>query len=347
MKNDGRYFKGKTILVTGGTGSIGSEIVKRLLPSGPKSIRVFSNDEDAQFNMYQDMGPKENIRFLLGDVRDRNRLARAMEGVDVVFHAAAFKHVPACEYNTFEAVQTNVIGTQNLIETALEEEVEKFITISTDKATSPINVLGASKLLAERLTLSANYYKGDKKTALSCVRFGNVMASRGSVIPIFLKQIEKGGPVTVTDPNMTRFVMSISQSVDLVLKAATMAKGGENFIFKMPALKIGDLARVMVDEYSSKYGKDTKRIKIITMGMRHGEKFHEELMTDEEARWAYETREMFILFDQVDIPNLRAAKKAVYEGAKKVIKGKKYSSHTGKLLSKAEIKETLHRSLMI
>ena len=344
MKKQNDYFSGKTILVTGGTGSIGSEIVRRLLPSTPKSIRIFSNDEDAQFNFYQEMGPKENVRFLLGDIRDKDRLKRAVEGVDVVFHAAAFKHVPACEYNTFEAVQTNVIGTQNLIEVSMDEEVEKFVTISTDKATSPINVLGASKLLAERLTVSANYYKGDKRTAFCCVRFGNVLASRGSVIPIFLRQIQKGGPVTVTDPNMTRFVMSIPQSVDLVLKAAVMAQGGENFIFKMPALKIGDLAKVMVEEFASKSGFKPKNIEIKKIGLRQGEKFHEELMTEEEARWAYETPEMFIIYDQVEIPNLKRSEH-VNINAKKVSKTTKYSSDSGELLSNEEIREILHRSV--
>jgi len=173
------------------------------------------------------------LRFLVGDVRDKERLQHAVENIDFAFHAAALKHVPLCEYNPFEAVKTNVLGTQNVIEVAMEGEVEKLITISTDKAVNPVNVMGATKLLAERLTISANYYKGLRKTAFSCVRFGNVLDSRGSVIPSFREQIRKGGPVTLTEPNMTRFVMSIPRAVDLVLKAAEIARGGEIFIFKM------------------------------------------------------------------------------------------------------------------
>jgi len=305
-------FQSKNILVTGGTGSIGSEIVRKVLQSEPKVVRVLSNDENGLFNLEQELQKYSNLRFLAGDVRDKERLQRAMENIDFVFHAAALKHVPLCEYNPFEAVKTNVLGTQNVIDAAMQEEVEKLIMISTDKAVSPANVMGATKLLAERLTISANYYKGFKKTAFSCVRFGNVLDSRGSVVPLFREQIKNGGPVTITDPDMTRFVMSIPRAIDLVLKSAGIAQGGEIFIFKMPAVRIGDLARVMIDELAPKYGYDPKIFQIRITGRRPAEKNHEELMTHDEVSRACETEEMFIVWpdaQQASLTNHKALAK--------------------------------------
>ncbi len=281
--------------MTGGTGSIGSEVVRKVLQQKPTVVRVFDNDETALFNLNQELKSHPNVRFLVGDVRDKERLQRAAESIDFVFHAAAFKHVPLCEYNPFEAVKTNVLGTQNVIEVAMDEEVEKMITISTDKAVNPVNVMGASKMLAERLTISANYYKGLRRTAFSCIRFGNVLHSRGSVIPLFLEQIKSGGPVTITDPNMTRFVMSISRAVDLVLKAAQMARGGEIFILKMSALRIGDLADAMVEELAPYYGYDPKGIRTEVSGKRAGEKIYEELLTEDEAVNVSETEDMLLV----------------------------------------------------
>jgi len=325
-------FRGKNILVTGGTGSIGSEIVRKLLQYKPKVIRVLSNDENGLFNLEQELPGYPNLRFLVGDVKDKERLRKAIENIDFVFHAAALKHVPLCEYNPFEAVKTNVIGTQNLIEVAMEVEVEKLITISTDKAVNPVNVMGATKLLAERLTISANYYKGLRKTAFSCVRFGNVLHSRGSVVPLFIEQIAKGGPVTVTDPNMTRFVMSIPKAVDLVLKAAAITQGGEVFILKMPALRIGDLAEVVIEELAPRYGHAPGNIGITIIGRRECEKNHEELLTEDEAVNARATEDMFVICSEVKQKNEEAA-----------IKG--YTSEDERLLSSGEIKEMLMESL--
>jgi UDP-N-acetylglucosamine 4,6-dehydratase len=288
-------FQDKNILVTGGTGSIGREIVRKVLQYKPNVVRVFNNDETELFNMEQELGNYPNIRFLVGDVRDKERLQRAVEGIDFVFHAAALKHVPLCEYNPFEAVKTNVLGTQNLIEAAMEEEVEKLITISTDKAVNPVNVMGATKLLAERLTVSANYYRGTRRTVFSCVRFGNVLDSRGSVVPLFREQIKRGGPVTITDPDMTRFVMSIPRAVDLVLKAAEIARGGEIFIFKMRALHIRDLAEVMIEELAPHYGYAPESVRIEISGKRAGEKLYEELLTEDEALNVSETGDMFVV----------------------------------------------------
>ena len=327
-------FRGKNILVSGGSGSIGSEIVKKLLQYEPKVVRVLSNDENCLFNLEQELQGYSNLRFLAGDVRDKERLQHAVEDIDFVFHAAALKHVPLCEYNPFEAVKTNVLGTQNVIETAMEEEVEKLITISTDKAVNPVNVMGATKLLAERLTISANYYKGLRETAFSCVRFGNVLDSRGSVVPLFQTQVEKGGPVTLTEPNMTRFIMSIPKAVELVLKAAEIAQGGEIFIFKMPALRIGDLAKAMIEELAPQYGYNPESIKVEITGKRVGEKMYEELLTADEDMNASETEDMFIITP--------AARNQESKG----ISAKEYrSDQDGILLATEEIKEILRKSL--
>src|SRR4030042_744827 len=326
-------FRGKNVLVTGGSGSIGSEVVKKMLQCEPKVVRVLSNDENCLFNLEQELQGYSNLRFLVGDVRDKERLQRAVENVDFVFHAAALKHVPLCECNPFEAVKTNVLGTQNVIEAAMEEEVEKLITISTDKAVNPVNVMGATKLLAERLTTSANYYKGLRKTAFSCVRFGNVLDSRGSVMPSFRDQIRKGGPVTLTDPDMTRFVMTIPTAVDLVLKAAKIARGGEIFIFKMPALRIGDLAKAMIGELAPQYGYNPQSIKVQISGKRAGEKVYEELLTADEAMNASETEDMFIITPPGTNQDSRRTSAREYR-----------SDQDGILLNKEEIKEIFSKS---
>jgi UDP-N-acetylglucosamine 4,6-dehydratase len=327
-------IKGKKILVTGGTGSIGSEIVRRLIKYNPNVIRIFSRDETKQFELGQELGNLENIRFLIGDIRDKERLNRAFEGIDIIFHAAAMKHVPACEYNPFEAVQTNVIGTQNVIDAALNAGVEKVITISTDKAASPFNTMGVTKLLAEKLTIDAHNYKGDRRTVFSCVRFGNVMRSRGSVIPLFEKQIQKGGPITVTDPEMTRFMMTIPQAVDLVFKATKMARGGEIFIFKMPVVKLKDLAMTMIEKFAPEYGYINENIEIKVIGIRKGEKMHEKLMMEEEVHFAYETDDMFIVIPSEEYNTYRPLKG--WKVAENI-----YSSYTSGLCTKKEIEHLL------
>lgn len=287
-------FKNKTILITGGAGSIGSMIVKKLLEYDPLRLRVFDNNEDGLFNLEREIN-SARVRYLIGDVRDPKRLQMGLEGVDVVFHTAALKQVPLCEYNPFEAVKTNVIGTQNVIDACLNTEVKKMINISTDKAVSPINVMGATKLLTERLTTTADRYKGKKDIIFASARFGNVLNSKGSVIPLFHQQIKKGGPVTVTNLDMKRFVMSIATAVNLVFKVTEMAKGGEIFILKMPVLRISDLAEVMIEELAPKYNYKPEQIKIEVFGERKGEKLSEELVTEEEIINAQETKEMFII----------------------------------------------------
>ncbi|UTB33101.1 MAG: polysaccharide biosynthesis protein [Methanobacterium sp. ERen5] len=288
------FYKNKTVLVTGGSGSIGREIVKKLLEVDVDTLRIFDNNETALFDLEQELNSKR-IRTFIGDVRDKDRLNRAFENVDVVFHAAALKHVPLCEYNPFDAVKTNVLGTQNVLDAALDNNVEKVIMVSTDKAVNPINVMGATKLLSERLTISANYYRGNKKTKFSCVRFGNVLNSRGSVIPTFKKQIQNGGPVTITDPNMTRFIMHIPDAADLILKAGQIAQGKEIFILKMQAVNIVDLAEVMIENLAPNYGYLREEINIDIIGTRIGEKMYEELMTDNETYYAVDDGELYIL----------------------------------------------------
>lgn len=328
-------YLNKKILVTGATGSIGRALVRNLLQHNPSVIRLFSNDENAQFDLEQELKLNTHLRFFVGDIRDKERLYRAIEGIDIVFHAAALKHVSLCEYNPFEAVKTNVIGTQNLLEVATDEEVEKLITISTDKAVNPVNVMGATKLLAERLTIAANYYKGTRKTIMSCVRFGNVLSSRGSVIPLFRRQIQQGGPVTLTDPYMVRFVMSIRRATELVLKSAQIAKGGEIFIFKMPALQVQHIAEVMIEKLAQKYGYDPVNIKIEIIGKRNGEKTYEDLMSDEEAIHAYETDDMFIIqaFDKQKI--------SVADS----IRTKHYTSRDAPKLTKKQVNDLLTEHL--
>lgn len=325
-------FKNKNILVTGGSGSIGSEIVRRVLQYEPTVVRVFSNDENGLFSLEQELPGYDNLRFLIGDVKDRERLRIAMEGIDLVFHAAALKHVPLCEYNPFEAVKTNVLGTQNIIEATRAEEVEKVIAISTDKAVNPVNVMGATKLLAERLMISASHYEGERETVFSCVRFGNVLNSRGSVVPLFRQQIARGGPVTLTDPEMTRFILPLSRAVELVLQAAEMTKGGEIFIFKMPVLRIGDLAEVMIKELAPQYGHDPKSIEVRVIGKRAGEKTYEELLTEDETVGARETREMFIIpYQSPEKDNLKETQAVA----------RRYVSEEQPLLTKEEIKALL------
>lgn len=329
------FFRGKKILVTGGVGSIGSEIVRQLLKYSPEVVRVLDNNETGLFELEHEVSNPEIFRPLIGDIRDAQRLRYAMEGIEIVFHAAALKHVPFCEYNPFEAIKTNVIGTQNVIEAAIHCNIEKLINISTDKAAYPSNVMGATKLLAERLTAAAEVYKGDSKTDFVSVRFGNVLMSRGSVIPLFIKQIKNGQAVTVTDPEMTRFIMSIPEAVKLVFLAATVAGTGDNVILKMPAIRLGDLVDVLIDKMSTFHGIDKELIKIEVIGLRPGEKMDEELMTNDEAQCAREFEHFYIIPHNVSMENGSVGTKEC-DVSKMEIKSK-----NSRILSQKVIKELL------
>jgi FlaA1/EpsC-like NDP-sugar epimerase len=340
-------FRGKKILVTGGTGCIGSEIVRSVLKYKPQVVRVFSNDENATFHMMNEADNAElkmmheipNKRFLIGDIRDKERVLLAMEDIDIVYHAAALKHVPLCEYNPFEAIKTNVLGTQNVIKAALKAGVDRVISISTDKAVNPVNTMGATKLLAEKLIIDANEGKGSKPTIFSSVRFGNVSFSRGSVIPLFEEQIQKRKPITITNQEMTRFMMSLSDTIELVFKATLLAKGGEVFILKMPVVRLGDLVDVIIDTYAEKYHCKKETIEKRIIGLRPGEKMFEELMTESEASIGFETDDMLIIPPQLEMPSINYTV-ADYPGARHCTVGR-YSSRDLKPISKEEIKKLL------
>ena len=279
----GSFADGKKILLTGGTGSFGQKCTEILLNEfNPDSIRIYSRGELLQYQMEQKFHD-DRLRFLIGDVRDRNRLYRALNDVDIVIHAAALKQVPACEYNPIEAIRTNIDGTINLIDAMIDNQIEKMMLISTDKAVYPVNLYGATKMVAEKLTVQGNSYAGGKKTRFSCVRYGNVIGSRGSVIPLFNEQ-KKTGTITITDERMTRFWLTLDQGVNFVLQCIQKMQGGEVFVPKIPSMKIIDLAKVIAPE---------AQIKIT--GIRPGEKLHEVLLTEDEARHAKEFEDHFVI----------------------------------------------------
>ena len=277
----------KVILITGGTGSFGKKFTQIVLKEhNPKAIRIFSRGELKQQKMreqFQQFHNSEKLRFFIGDVRDKDRLHRAMNGVDIVIHAAALKQVPTCEYNPIEAVRTNIDGAANVIDAAIDNNVEKIMALSTDKAVHPVNLYGATKLVAEKLFIQGNTYSGGRKTKFSCVRYGNVMASRGSVIPIFQEQ-KKKGTITITDNTMTRFWITQEQAVHFIIDCIKRMKGGEIFVPKIPSMKIIDLAQAIAPQ---------SEIKIT--GIRPGEKIDEVLLTGEEARHAKEFDKYFVV----------------------------------------------------
>lgn len=318
-----KVFRDKIILVTGGTGSIGSQLVLELLRYKPKQIRIFSRDESKQYYLMEKIRNSNytGVRMFIGDIRDRHRLDLAMQNVDIVFHAAAMKHVPLCEYNPFEAVKTNIVGSQNVIESALHNNVDKVIAISTDKAANPSNVMGTSKLMMEKLIVNANFYRGNAQTKFSCVRFGNVAWARGSVLPLWKKQVEREQRIRVTDHDMTRFFMSIDQAIKLVVKTVQYSCGGEIFILKMPSIKLRDLARIFIEKY---FPKET--IAIEEIGYRPGEKKHEELYTDNiKPKGVFENKEMIVILPEVDIYELKQPVRK-YPGFRSRASIKQYSS---------------------
>ena len=294
-----KEFKNKKILITGGTGSIGLGLAKQLMKYKPNTIRILSNDENSIFEMKRLHQKNHILTFMMGDVRDRSRLDLAIKNIDIVFHAAAMKHVDICEQNPFDAVKTNVVGTSNILEASIIENVSKFVFISTDKATNPASTLGASKLLAERLTLDASSYRGKGKTIFSIVRFGNVIGSRGSVFQIFLDQIRKGKTITVTDSRMTRFIMSIPEATNLILEVTNIAKDGEVFILKMPSVKIIDLAKSMVKICKTKVEHNKNSSTINTSKLREGERFHEFLITHDEIPFCQDMGKMYKITKQL------------------------------------------------
>ena len=289
-------YRGKRVLVTGACGTVGAGLVSRLSSEsslGVAEIVGLDNNESALFFLDQQYIDNDRVKFYVADVRDRDELNHRMSGIDIVFHAAALKHVILCEQSPGQAVQNNIIGVQNVIACAIENSVERVIFTSSDKAVNPTNVMGTSKLMGEKLISAANTYSQTNKTVFASTRFGNVLGSNGSVVPVFRNQIAAGGPITLTDPGMTRFVMSLEQSVRLVLDTAELASGGEVFVTKMPVIRITDLAKAMTNMLAPAYGYDPVDIKINEIGSKPGEKLYEELMSNEETRRAVELPDYF------------------------------------------------------
>lgn len=323
-------FKNKTLLITGGTGSFGNAVLNRFLETDIKEIRIFSRDEKKQDDM-RNLLKNEKIKFYIGDVRDYNSIAKAMGGVDYVFHAAALKQVPSCEFFPLEAAKTNVFGTQNTIDAAVANGVKRIICLSTDKAAYPINAMGISKALMEKVAVAASRNIHEDNTIVCLTRYGNVMASRGSVIPLFVNQIKQKLPLTITDPKMTRFLMSLEDAVDLVLFAFKNGNQGDLFVNKAPASSIGDLANAVKDIF-----KANNEIKVI--GTRHGEKLYETLCTREEMQKAEDMGDFYrIPADNRDLNYSRYFS----EGETNTSKIEDYHSHNTEQLSNKELKDTL------
>ena len=278
-------LEGKTILLTGGTGSFGRAFVRRALECRSVVVRVFSRDEMKQAELREDFGDAQ-VRYMIGDVRDKDRVARAAQDADIIVHAAALKQVPACEYNPFEAVQTNVVGAQNIVDAAIAANVPTVVGLSTDKAVNPVNLYGATKLCAEKILIQGNAYATRSKAKLSCVRYGNVVGSRGSVVPLFHRQRERGR-LTITDERMTRFWITLDQSVEVVLRAIELAQGGEIFVPKIPSMRILDLAEAVAPDVPRE-----------VTGIRPGEKLHELLMTSDESRHAVDVEDMYVVLPE-------------------------------------------------
>ena len=324
-------FKDKTILITGGTGSLGQALTKRLLEMDVRAVRIFSRNESRQIQMeskFQD----ERLRFLIGDVRDYQRLEMALEDVDIVFHTAALKHVPKIEYNPFESIKTNVIGSQNVIDACLKRNVERAVCIGTDKAVSPLNTYGSTKLLMEKLFVAANNYLNREKyrTIFLAVRYGNVLGSSGSVIPKFIEQIKANKPVTITDPKMTRFSITMNEALDFILNSVKIAKGSEIFVPKLRAYNIVDVKNALTELLSDTSEK--------IMGIRTGEKLHETLINEDEIRYSWDFKNMYMiaspLYTLFNDKNIKES----YQGIKKIEEMQKYSSDLADKISMKDLK---------
>lgn len=316
-------IKGKNVLITGGTGSFGKKFTKKALDEGASKVIVFSRDELKQYEMKQEFTDRR-IRFFIGDVRDKDRLYRAFDDVDIVIHAAAMKHVDACEYNPFEAVKTNIYGAQNVIEASIDKKVERVVALSTDKAAAPVNLYGATKLASDKLFVAANSYTGKKKTMFSVVRYGNVVGSRGSVIPFF-KKMKETGRLPVTDERMTRFWITLDQGVEFVVNSLRRMRGGEIFIPKIPSMCIMDLAKAIGPE-----------CEIDIIGIRPGEKLHELMITEDDARHTVEFDDYYTI-----VPEFAGWGSKIEKG-KPVPEGFVYSSETNEdWLTINELKELI------
>ena len=326
-------FKGKTLLITGGTGSFGNAVLKRFLNTDIKEIRIFSRDEKKQDDMRKAYN-NDKIKFYIGDVRNLESVRDAVKGIDYIFHAAALKQVPSCEFFPMEAVRTNVLGTDNVLTAAIDEGVKKIVCLSTDKAAYPINAMGTSKAMMEKVIIAKSRNVDPKDTIIACTRYGNVMASRGSVIPLFVEQIKAEKAITITDPSMTRFLMNLDEAVDLVLFAFKNANQGDLFVQKAPASTVGDLAQALKEMFKS----DSK---INVIGTRHGEKAHETLMTKEESAKATDMGDYYRI--PADIRDLNYDK-YLEDGSKKITEAIEYTSSNTKRL---DVENTIKKLLTV
>lgn len=325
-------FYNKVLMITGGTGSFGHTVLKRFLKSDLREIRIFSRDEKKQEDMRNELN-NEKVKFYIGDVRDSQSVEDAMIGVDYVFHAAALKQVPSCEFYPMEAVRTNVLGTENVLTAGIKNSVKKIVVLSTDKAVYPINAMGISKAMAEKIMVAKSRLISESGPVICATRYGNVMASRGSVIPLFIEQIKENHPLTITDPKMTRFLMSLEDSVDLVMHAFANARQGDIFIQKSPASTIADLAQALIEIF-----KSNSQIKVI--GTRHGEKLYESLVSREEMAKAEDMGKYYrISADNRDLNY----KKYFIEGEEIISTFDDYTSHNTQRLTIPEIKDLLLR----
>lgn len=323
-------FTNKTLLITGGTGSFGNAVLNRFLNTDIKEIRIFSRDEKKQDDMrHRLQNPK--IKYYIGDVRNKRSVDNAMLGVDYIFHAAALKQVPSCEFFPIEAVKTNVLGTQNVLDSAAEHGVKRVIVLSTDKAAYPINAMGISKAMMEKVAIAKARALGDREPIICCTRYGNVMASRGSVIPLWIDQIKEGKPITITDPNMTRYMMTLEDAVDLVLYAFEHGKNGDLFVQKAPAATLTVLAEALKELYKA-------NTEVKTIGTRHGEKLYETLVTREEMFRSEDMGNYFCI--PADSRDLNYDKFFV-EGQEDISKVEDYHSHNTRRLDVEEMKELL------
>ena len=335
---DFAFYKGAKVVVVGGAGSVGRELVAQLLKLDVAVVRAIDNNECGLFDLEQGYRNEKRLQVFITDIRDQSKLEQMFDGIDYVFHAAALKHVPMCEHSPYDAVQTNIIGVQNIVAAANLKKVKKLIFTSSDKAVNPTNVMGTSKLMGERLITAANALNGAQGlTVCASTRFGNVAGSSGSVVPIFVKQIASGGSITLTHKDMTRFVMTLKEAVHLVLTSLMMAKGGEVFVTKMTVLKITDLAEVLIEMVAPRYKLTPESVTITEIGPRPGEKLYEELMNDEEIRRAYELEDFYVI-----LPAIRNIYDGIEYGVDESRRAKQpYTSATAELMSKQTIKEFL------
>lgn len=337
------FYKNKKILITGAAGTVGRELVRQLCLLEPAEIRLIDNNESELFSLLEEFKNKKVFCFLC-DIRDKEKIEEHAHSIDIIIHAAAFKHVILCEYNPFDAVQTNIIGVENIIRVGKACGVRHVLFTSSDKAVNPTSVMGTSKLMGERLITAANALK-NSHTIFSSTRFGNVIGSRGSVVPLFMKQIRQGGPVTLTDRRMTRFIMTIEEAARLVLKSVTISRGGEVFVTKMPVVRILDLAEVMIEILSPRYNHKPASIEIKEIGAKPGEKMYEDLVSGEEVHRSLELGDMFVV---------TPAFKAIYHDITYTYSGtvhkkvsKSYNSASETALEKEEIKQYLLKNKIL